>query len=93
MGYRYINLLKSLNNFVIPKPKIMSRIQANVDAFCEKYRLVLNNSLIVRGNIFCDFQALILHLNNQNYKKYQKMKKLKFRNTSSKKSENRGIQR
>ena len=57
MGYRYINFLKSLNNFVIPESKIMSKIQANIDAFTVKYRLILTDNLIVTGNIFCDFQA------------------------------------
>ncbi len=55
MGYRYINFLKSLNNFVIPGSKIVSRIQANIDAFTEKYRIILANSLIVSGNISCNF--------------------------------------
>ncbi len=57
MGYGHANLMKSFNNFVIPGSKIVSKIQTNIYAFTEKYRLILTDSLVVTSNIFCDFQA------------------------------------
>ena len=57
MGSKHIKYLKALNNFAIPRSKIVSRIQARIDAFTVKYRLILTNSLAVTGNISCDFRV------------------------------------